>query len=521
MKKGFTLVELLAVIVILAIIALITVPIIMNIVESSKKATSVESANGYVRAVTNYLIMNVVDDGVYSVFDSNIKAEYTGTKVSNGSITIEKGDIKKANLCINDYSIDYINGVSSISNNDYCKDTNNKTLIVKKNNEELKSIYIGESTNTEIEKEDVTNIVCNNGVTLKEENGKIKVENILSNSECNFNSNLEDTINNIDNTTNNILLLNDIELETTLTIPKGKDVVINLNGKSVSSEKDTISSKGYLTIDDTTGGGIINTIGNNTKVISSDGTKSKLVIKNGYIKGTSTCSEWYCTPIYVVNESNLEISPVKETIFEDGEYKDGVYIESTYGITVWVASASNGVINGGTYKAISLDNATAWQNLVCSVCNTLTINDATALGEGSTIRGQKSGHIIVNGGNYESSLRGTIMNDSDFIGLIDINGGVYESNGLPVISCNGASTINIKNAEITVNGESVPAVSNNFDGCVVNICSATIKNADYDLSAVGTINYNPSTITWSNNKLEPTIKSGEEYIKSNNELKCD
>ncbi len=72
MRKAFTLVELLTVIVILAIIALITTPIIMNIVELSNKATSVERVNGYVRAVTNYLIMNVVDDGVYGVFDNNI-----------------------------------------------------------------------------------------------------------------------------------------------------------------------------------------------------------------------------------------------------------------------------------------------------------------------------------------------------------------------------------------------------------------------------------------------------------------
>ena len=36
-KKGFTLVELLAVIVILAIIALITTPLILNVIENAKK----------------------------------------------------------------------------------------------------------------------------------------------------------------------------------------------------------------------------------------------------------------------------------------------------------------------------------------------------------------------------------------------------------------------------------------------------------------------------------------------------
>ncbi len=234
MRKGFTLVELLAVIVILAVLALITTPILLNVIESSIKSTALNSAEGYVRAVSNYLIMNELSDGLYSVLDNNIKAEYTGTGPSNGSITIKKGDIESANLCINKYSIDYIDGVSSISENDYCKDTNNKTLIIKKNNEQVKKVYIGNSTNTSIEKEEGTNIVCNNGVTIKEEDGKIKIENILGNSECNFNSNLEDTINNIDNTKNNILLLSDIELENTLTIKEGKDVVIDLNQKNLS-----------------------------------------------------------------------------------------------------------------------------------------------------------------------------------------------------------------------------------------------------------------------------------------------
>lgn len=43
-NKGFTLIELLAVIVILAIIALIATPVIMNIINSSRKSAAQESA---------------------------------------------------------------------------------------------------------------------------------------------------------------------------------------------------------------------------------------------------------------------------------------------------------------------------------------------------------------------------------------------------------------------------------------------------------------------------------------------
>ena len=50
-SKGFTLVELLAVIVILAIIALITTPIILNVIEKSRQNAAVDKAWGTIDAV--------------------------------------------------------------------------------------------------------------------------------------------------------------------------------------------------------------------------------------------------------------------------------------------------------------------------------------------------------------------------------------------------------------------------------------------------------------------------------------
>ncbi len=55
MKKGFTLLELLAVIVVLAIIALIAYPIILNIIETSRQRSAVIAAQNYIQAV-NYKI---------------------------------------------------------------------------------------------------------------------------------------------------------------------------------------------------------------------------------------------------------------------------------------------------------------------------------------------------------------------------------------------------------------------------------------------------------------------------------
>ena len=53
MKKenAFTLIELLAVIVVLAIIALIATPIVMNTIKNAKKGAAERSADSYIRQV--------------------------------------------------------------------------------------------------------------------------------------------------------------------------------------------------------------------------------------------------------------------------------------------------------------------------------------------------------------------------------------------------------------------------------------------------------------------------------------
>ena len=71
-RNGFTLVELLAVIVILALIALIATPIILNIINDTKKSSIKQSAIGYVDAVEKTILekkikSNVDYDGKYVI----------------------------------------------------------------------------------------------------------------------------------------------------------------------------------------------------------------------------------------------------------------------------------------------------------------------------------------------------------------------------------------------------------------------------------------------------------------------
>ena len=95
-EKGFTLIELLAVIVILSVITLITVPMITNVIEESKKTALASSIQGLVESANLYAIEN---DGVYEfLFDkehqgSTIKGEkleYKGNIDGEGKLYLDK-----------------------------------------------------------------------------------------------------------------------------------------------------------------------------------------------------------------------------------------------------------------------------------------------------------------------------------------------------------------------------------------------------------------------------------------------
>ncbi len=115
MKKGFTLVELLAVIVILAIIALITVPLIINIVESSRKGAARSSAYGYMEGVnifyskellkgSNFTLNGTLNVDENGYLEDN-KIEVEGTMAKGGHLTYNNGKVSEGCLTINEYKV--------------------------------------------------------------------------------------------------------------------------------------------------------------------------------------------------------------------------------------------------------------------------------------------------------------------------------------------------------------------------------------------------------------------------------
>ena len=127
-RNAFTLIELLAVIVVLAIIALIATPIVMNTIKQSKKGAAERSADSFVKQVetavaTERLNGNVMEDGEYEVTsdgnlckdkstscgdDQKIKIEMSGTKPTSGKVKITNGVAQiSTKLTVGDYDVKY------------------------------------------------------------------------------------------------------------------------------------------------------------------------------------------------------------------------------------------------------------------------------------------------------------------------------------------------------------------------------------------------------------------------------
>ena len=94
-KKGFTLIELLAVIVILAIIALIATPIVLNIIEKSRKEAFQNTAYGIINAAelhyTEGILDNKVEEKVFIFPQEGVDTlKFSGTEPKGGQVEVTK-----------------------------------------------------------------------------------------------------------------------------------------------------------------------------------------------------------------------------------------------------------------------------------------------------------------------------------------------------------------------------------------------------------------------------------------------
>ncbi len=124
MKKGFTLIELLAVIVILAIIALIATPIVLNIIEDSKKQSAINSAQLYVDGLSKVILnKNMIEEFMPSTCTVGetvtcdgafIDYQVGGKKPTSGYINYSNGIVTNYAVCVMDYRVEKAsNGITA------------------------------------------------------------------------------------------------------------------------------------------------------------------------------------------------------------------------------------------------------------------------------------------------------------------------------------------------------------------------------------------------------------------------
>jgi len=89
-KKGFTLIELIAVLVIMAIIALIVTPLVMNIIRKARAAADRRSVDAYGRSVEIAMAGYLLDNGEFPADFNTIKnqVEYSGGPIECNVVNI-------------------------------------------------------------------------------------------------------------------------------------------------------------------------------------------------------------------------------------------------------------------------------------------------------------------------------------------------------------------------------------------------------------------------------------------------
>ena len=117
-KKGFTLIELIAVLVIMAIIALIVTPLVLNIIRKAKDSANKRSIDAYGRsveiAVANYLL----DNSEFPTSFSDLTIEYSGSEVEcSTSILNPDSSVYLTGCTVDGVAVDYTYGTLATAQN--------------------------------------------------------------------------------------------------------------------------------------------------------------------------------------------------------------------------------------------------------------------------------------------------------------------------------------------------------------------------------------------------------------------
>ncbi len=110
-KRGFTLIELIAVLVIMAILALIVTPLVMNIIRKAKLAADKRSIDAYGRSIEYAIASYLLDNGKFPTSVGELSIEYSGDEVICSTTQLnDDSSVYLTGCTVKGRSVDYAYG---------------------------------------------------------------------------------------------------------------------------------------------------------------------------------------------------------------------------------------------------------------------------------------------------------------------------------------------------------------------------------------------------------------------------
>lgn len=339
--------------------------------------------------------------------------------------------------------------------------------------------------------------------------------------------------------TNTIQVINGGTETTAVTIPAGKNIVLDLNGKDITLNNVSITNNGTLTITDetethtrTTNGeyelNVAGTITSSVNTIINNGTMN--VQGNVEINGTGASTHT------IDNYANLTvtsgtISSTNYGTIRNGE--GGVKAKTTISGGTIISSRNATILNVGILSTTN-DNSPLTENILISG-STKIISEGNKQGY-AIFNNSATGKVKITGGEITSTGTVTISSgeNSDAVanhstGTIEITGGKIESKtATGVASANGNVTITggeivaetygmwIYNGIVTVgsedNSKELKISANRGDGILnnyanVTILSGTIESKTTNAAMAGVRQGATGTITLGTNEATPSVNT--------------
>ena len=570
-KKAFTLIELLAVIVVLGILALIVTPILINVVKDSNEKSYKLSADGYISAVNDYILSNQLDgkkveNGKYNI--KNLDVKISGKAPSKGSVEIYDEKINNAQLCYDTYLLKYDGREVTLTEKGCEKEATVNLAIGEKKYDNVTKDDIETEFNISDDISDMTNIVCNNGVTISMNDNTLKLSDVYKDTNCTMSSSINITFDNLDDTKNYILMLKDETIESNLIVDEKKKVSINLNEQNLiyngSNSTATFEISGELSIigqNSSIAGNMNSATVTNNGILNIDGgsynsinplNNSKISVKNAKLKCTNDGNNRY--QIFAQNNSNVELDNV--TITSKGKaagtvensnmiiknsnfictednclYDDSIGKLTVLDTTIKASGYAVKLNNSGevTIKNTKLESETYNAVINAGISGKITIENSELISSnyrGVTLDYASNGSIDI----YNSRVIGKdygVLNNSNG-GVININGGTYISNDITIMNIHdGKININDKNGKVYIASykkegntdiNKTKAIKNTANGVInINGNVSDFCGKDDTKTTIGTCIYNEyGRAIVNDDTATGEIKISGGYIVSNN-----